>query len=70
MSPPSPCIHLDKLDEEYPRDRVLTADEIGILWHGLDRNDLPWDRTTRLAIKFALVTCYVLASYLASTATN
>jgi integrase len=56
MSPPSPCIHLDKLDEEYPRDRVLTADEIGILWHGLDRNDLPWDRTTRLAIKFALVT--------------
>jgi integrase len=52
----SPCIHLDKLDEEYPRDRVLTADEIRILWHGLDRNDLPWDRTTRLAIKFALVT--------------
>jgi integrase len=52
----SPCIHLDKLDEEYPRDRVLTADEIRVLCHGLDRNDLPWDRTTRLAIKFALVT--------------
>jgi integrase len=52
----SPCIHLDKLDEEYPRDRVLTEGEIGTLWHGLDRNDLPWDRTTRLAIKFALVT--------------
>jgi integrase len=52
----SPCIHLDKLDEEYPRDRVLTEGEIGTLWHGLNLNDLPWDRTTRLAIKFALVT--------------
>jgi integrase len=52
----SPCIHLDKLDEEYPRDRVLTEREIGTLWHGLERKDLPWDRTTRLAIKFALVT--------------
>jgi Phage integrase family/Acyl-CoA dehydrogenase, middle domain/Acyl-CoA dehydrogenase, N-terminal domain len=52
----SPCIHLDKLDEEYPRDRVLTEGEIGTLWHGLERKDLLWDRTTRLAIKFALVT--------------
>jgi integrase len=52
----SPCIHLDKLDEEYPRDRVLTEGEIGTLWHGLDHADLPWDRKTRLAIKFALVT--------------
>jgi integrase/ribosomal protein L30/L7E len=52
----SPCIQLDKLDEEYPRERVLTPDEIKTLWHGLDRNDLPWDRTTRFAIKFSLVT--------------
>jgi integrase len=52
----SPCIHLDKLDEEYPRDRVLTEGEITTLWHGLERTDLPWDRTTRFAIKFALVT--------------
>jgi integrase len=52
----SPCINLDKLDEEYPRSRVLTAAEIGILWHGLDRTDLPWDPTILLAIKFALVT--------------
>jgi integrase len=52
----SPCIHLDKLDEEYPRDRVLTEGEIRTLWHGLERKDLLWDRTTRLAIKFALVT--------------
>jgi integrase len=52
----SPCINLPKLDEEHPRDRVLSEDEIRTLWHGLDRNDLPWDRKTRLAIKFALVT--------------
>jgi len=52
----SPCINLPPLEKEPPRSRVLTADEIRILWHGLDRNDLPWDRTTRLAIKFALVT--------------
>jgi hypothetical protein len=37
----SPCIHLEKLDEEHPRDRVLTEDEIRTLWHGLDREDMP-----------------------------
>jgi integrase len=52
----SPCINLPKLDKEHPRERVLSEDEIRTLWHGLDRNDLPWDRKTRLAIKFALVT--------------
>ncbi|MGX1325442.1 integrase [Bradyrhizobium liaoningense] len=52
----SPCVNLPKLDEEHPRDRVLTEDEIRTLWHGLDREDLPWDRKTRLAIKFALIT--------------
>jgi integrase len=51
----SPCVNLPKLDEEHPRDRVLTEDEIRTLWHGLDREDMPWDRKTRLAIKFALV---------------
>jgi hypothetical protein len=51
----SPCVNLPKLDEEHPRERVLTADEIMIFWHGLDRNDLPWDRKTRLGLKFALV---------------
>jgi hypothetical protein len=49
----SPCVNLPPLEKEPPRNRVLTANEIKILWHGLDRNDLPWDRTTRLAIKFA-----------------
>jgi len=52
----SPCINLPPLDEEHPRTRVLNEDEIRTLWHGLDRADLPWDRKTRLALKFALVT--------------
>jgi integrase len=51
----SPCIDLPPLDEEHPRDRVLTEDEIRTLWHGLDREDMPWDRRTRLAIRFALI---------------
>ncbi|GLR90941.1 tyrosine-type recombinase/integrase [Bradyrhizobium iriomotense] len=52
----SPCVNLPKLDPEHPRTRVLSEDEIRIFWHGLDRNDLPWDRRTRLALKFELVT--------------
>ncbi|WP_027584830.1 site-specific integrase [Bradyrhizobium sp. Ai1a-2] len=52
----SPCVNLPKLDAEHPRQRVLSADEIRIFWHGLDREDLPWDRRTRLALKFELVT--------------
>jgi integrase len=52
----SPCINLPKLDPEHPRTRILSEDEIRIFWHGLDRDDLPWDRRTRLALKFELVT--------------
>ncbi|MCK1407879.1 site-specific integrase [Bradyrhizobium sp. 76] len=52
----SPCINLPKLDSEHPRTRVLSEDEIRTFWHGLDRNDLPHDRRTRLALKFELVT--------------
>ena len=37
--------------------RVLTKDEIRILGHGLYREDLPYDRSIRYAIKFALVIC-------------
>jgi integrase len=51
----SPCVNLPPLDEEHPRDRVLSEHEIRTLWHGLDREDMPWDRRTRLAIKLALV---------------
>ena len=52
----SPCVNLPKLDEEHARTRVLSEDEIRIFWHGLDGNDLPWDRKTCLALKFELVT--------------
>jgi integrase len=52
----SPCVNLPKLDPEHPRTRVLSEDEIRIFWHGLDRTDLPWDRKTRLALKFELIT--------------
>ena len=51
-----PLRQLPKLDPEHARTRVLSEDEIRVLWHGLDRNDLPWDRKTRLALKFELVT--------------
>src|SRR6516164_2796998 len=51
-----PCLKLPKLPKEHARDRVLTSEEIRIFWHGLDRPDLPWDRKTRLALKFALTT--------------
>jgi integrase len=52
----SPCRDLPKLKRESPKTRVLSEGEIRTLWHGLDRTDLPWDRTTRLGLKFALVT--------------
>src|SRR4029077_5947108 len=52
----SPCVNLPKLDPEHPRTRVLSEAEINIFWHGLDRDDLPWDRKLRLALKFELVT--------------
>ena len=52
----SPCVNLPKLDPEHARTRVLSEDEIRIFWHGLDRCDLPWDRRTRLALKFELTT--------------
>jgi integrase len=51
-----PCLKLPKLPREHARDRVLTSEEIRTFWHGLDRPDLPWDRRTRLALKFALTT--------------
>jgi integrase len=52
----SPCVNLPKLDAEHPRTRVLSEAEIRIFWHGLDRDDLPWDRRVRLALRFELVT--------------
>jgi integrase len=62
----SPCVNLPKLDPEHPRTRVLTEAEIKIFWHGLDRDDLPWERKTRLALKFELVTMLRSAELLAA----
>ena len=42
----NPCKDLPKLKKERPKTRVLSEAEIKVLWHGLDRNDLPWDRTS------------------------
>src|SRR5439155_2873772 len=35
-----PCVNLPELDDEHERERVLSADEIKVLWWGLDRPDL------------------------------
>jgi integrase len=52
----SPCANLPPLDKEHARTRVLSEDEIRVFWHGLDRDDMPWDRKTRLALKLVLTT--------------
>lgn len=49
----SPCTRIKKTKEKS-RDRILTDDEIKILWANLDEIDI-W-HNTRLAIKFLLVT--------------
>jgi integrase len=51
-----PCHKLPPLPVEAPRERVLSEDEIRTLWHGLGRDDLPYNRKTLLALKFELVT--------------
>jgi integrase len=37
-------------------DRYLTEEEVSVLWHGLDRHDVPCDRRTALALKLILAT--------------
>jgi integrase len=54
--PRSPCHDLPRLAGEASRERHLDENEIRALWHGLDRADMPWNRNTRLAIKFQLAT--------------
>ena len=51
----SPCVNLPPLPQEEPRLRKLSHAEIRTLWHGLDRDDIPFDRRICLAIRFALV---------------
>ncbi len=49
----SPAVGIERLQEQ-PRDRVLSADEIHSLWHGLDKAHI--DRRTALAIRFCMAT--------------
>src|SRR5262249_16247112 len=42
--------------KESKRDRVLTDDEIKTLWWGLDKEDVPADRSVCLAIRLILTT--------------
>jgi integrase len=41
---------------ETPKDRELDANELRILWHGLDAPNLPTDRPIALALRFILLT--------------
>ena len=52
----SPCVTCRRSTRSMRVRGFLSANEIRIFWHGLDRDDLPWDRRTRLALKFELVT--------------
>jgi len=52
---PAAWFNLPQLPVEHARERVLNAEEIRKFWHGLDRDDLPYDRKTLLALKFAPV---------------
>jgi integrase len=51
----SPVHNLPKVKAEHPRTRVLTPEEIRILWWGLDHPSLPVTRAVALGIKFELV---------------
>lgn len=51
----SPCVNLPDLASVPPKTRKLSAEEIAILWHGLERPDITVERRICLAIKFALL---------------
>lgn len=50
----NPCALVARPAKEHPRNRVLRENEIRLLWTGLD--NAPMSNTTRLALKFQLVT--------------
>lgn len=55
--PSNPLAGLERRGgKEKKRDRVLSDDEIRTLWWGLDRDDLPAERSVVLATKFILTT--------------
>ena len=55
--PANPVAELDRRGgKERKRDRVLTDDEIRTLWYGLDKKDIPAERSVCLAIRLILTT--------------
>lgn len=50
----TPCFMIEAPAKENRRDRYLSADEIKIVWHGL--NNAPMSDAVKLALKFLLVT--------------
>jgi hypothetical protein len=65
-----PCVNLPKLDPEHPRTRVLSADEIRIFWHGLDRDDLPGTARPALLSSSSWSPCFAPANCWPRTAMN
>jgi len=63
----NPCQNLPPLDPAVERDRVLSAEEIRILWHGLDHPDVPCSRMVALGLKFELVTMLRTKEFLSGT---
>lgn len=54
--PFNPCVDLPSLGARAAREVALPAEHVAILWKGLDRDDLPCDRRTALALKLVLTT--------------
>jgi len=56
LVPASPCTAVSAPGKEHRRDRVLSADEIGVFWNALDDPLLPILPPIRLALKLQLCT--------------
>jgi len=54
--PTNPVAGMRQRFHESPRERVLSDEEIRILWRGLDHPDLPASRAVALSLKFILAT--------------
>jgi integrase len=54
--PANPCVAVKAPAKERRRDRVLSADEIAVLWRALGNPELAMSPTIRLALKLQLVT--------------
>ena len=52
----NPCIGIAQPAENVERARVLTTEEIGTLWHGLDKRKIGMPKKIAIALKLELVT--------------